>query len=180
MPAEDVTIVITVVIANDFSGGIQYTVELSDTLQAASPDSYIVRKGFNTPRKYATVWAGQETEFHVAIPAGKALTRLYYHETNSSALIPLEYKLETNANGELEAVGTFVMGVTDDNQNIQFVIEGVLVDDPSGTVGNGRTVAVDVVDNYNPVSRRQDQYPQEQLCDHYHSHRQRERHHRGQ
>lgn len=151
MPAEDVTIVITVVIANDFSGGVQYTVELSDTLQTASPDSYIIRKGFNTPRKYATVWAGQETEFHVAVPAGQALTRLYYHETNSSALIPLEYKLETNANGVLEAVGTFVMGVTDDNQNIKYVIEGVLVDDPSGTVGNGRTVAVDVVDNYNPV-----------------------------
>ncbi|MCM1439913.1 MAG: hypothetical protein NC131_12030, partial [Roseburia sp.] len=151
MPAEDVTLVITVVIATDKSGGVQYTVELSDDLLATTPDSYIVRTGNNIQRKYATVWAGQSTEFHVEIPDGKALTRLYYHETNSDALIPLKYTIGTNLAGNREAVGTFIVGVTDDSENIKFVIEGVMVDDPTNSVANGRTIEVDVVDNYNPI-----------------------------
>ncbi|MCM1295859.1 MAG: hypothetical protein NC311_09985, partial [Muribaculaceae bacterium] len=149
MPAEDVTIMVTVIDYQFASGGVEYTLRLGQDLLNEAPNSYL---GLSTnPKTSAKAMVGERVPFAIEIPNGKALTRLHYREytgqTPADDIIGMEFTVIDSITPNV-ALGEFIMNLTDDNVNTHFVIEAEF-----GPAGSNPAYALelDVVDNYNPV-----------------------------
>ncbi|MCM1440975.1 MAG: hypothetical protein NC131_17505, partial [Roseburia sp.] len=157
MPADDVSILVTIVDTKFGSGGKTYSVGLDSLIVAANTGSHvgIIQNDEETGAeiRFTSInrMAGQKVPFVITAPAGQTITGLYYLEDGATGFRPLAYTLTSQettdpTSGEsvsiYTATGSYVVGVG--NATLYATFEDV---DEAKTT---RMANLTVLDNYNP------------------------------